>query len=33
MTKSGKSKWVRWYDIANIIPVKPGQIWVHIKKE
>jgi hypothetical protein len=32
MTKTGKSKWVRWYDIANIIPVKPGQIWVHIKK-
>jgi len=32
MTKSGKSKWARWHDIANIIPVKPGQIWVHLKK-
>ena len=32
MKKSGKSKWLRWHDVANIVPVKPGQIWVHVKK-
>ncbi|MFX1275401.1 MAG: hypothetical protein ACFFAH_02920 [Promethearchaeota archaeon] len=28
---SGKSKWVRWYDVANITPKKNGQILVHLK--
>ncbi len=28
---SGKSKWVRWHDVANITPKKNGQILVHLK--
>lgn len=33
--KKWKGKWIRWHDIANIVPIKPvkkGQIRVHIKK-
>lgn len=33
--KKWRSKWIRWHDVANIVPIKPvkkGQIWVHIKK-
>ncbi len=31
MYSSGKSKWVRWHDVANIIPKKNGQILVELK--
>lgn len=26
-----KDKWVRWHDVANIIPKKPGQVQVVLK--
>ncbi|MFX1275402.1 MAG: zinc ribbon domain-containing protein [Promethearchaeota archaeon] len=28
---TGKDKWIRWYDIANIIPKKHGQVLVELK--
>jgi hypothetical protein len=28
---AGKSKWIRWHDINNIIPKKNGQVLVEIK--
>lgn len=28
---AGKSKWIRWHDVANIIPTKNGQILIEIK--
>lgn len=28
---SGKSKWVRWHDVANIIPKKNSQVLVELK--
>ena len=28
---AGKSKWIRWHDVANINPTKPGQIIVDVK--
>jgi len=28
---SGKSKWVRWHDVANITPKKDGQILMELK--
>ncbi len=31
LASSGKSKWVRWHDVANIIPKKYGQILVELK--
>ncbi|KKN27520.1 hypothetical protein LCGC14_0863760 [marine sediment metagenome] len=31
MYSRGKSKWVRWYDVANIIPKKKGQVLVELK--
>ncbi len=31
MMSAGKSKWIRWHDLAEIIPKKPGQILVKIK--
>ena len=27
----GKSKWVRWHDVANIIPKKNSQVLVELK--
>jgi hypothetical protein len=29
--KAGKSKWVRWHDVANFIPKKPGMILAELK--
>jgi hypothetical protein len=26
-----KDKWIRWHDVANIIPKKPGQVQVVLK--
>ncbi|MFX1256938.1 MAG: zinc ribbon domain-containing protein [Promethearchaeota archaeon] len=31
MYKHGKSKWLRWHDVANIIPKKPGVILIELK--
>ena len=31
MGQMGKSKWVRWHDVAGISPTKPGQIIVDVK--
>ncbi len=31
IASSGKSKWVRWHDVADIVPKKPGQILVLLK--
>ncbi len=31
LISAGKSKWIRWHDVANIIPKKDGQILVEIK--
>jgi len=28
---TGKSKWIRWHDVADIIPKKNGQILVELK--
>ena len=28
---AGKHKWVRWHDLAGIIPKKPGVLIVEIK--
>ena len=28
---AGKSKWVRWHDVAEIIPKKPGVVIIAIK--
>lgn len=28
---AGKSKWVRWYDVADITPKKPGLVLMHVK--
>ncbi len=32
LMSAGKSKWVRWYDVYNIIPKGNGQIMVQFKK-
>ncbi|MFW9823439.1 MAG: hypothetical protein ACFFE4_10915 [Candidatus Thorarchaeota archaeon] len=31
MYSMGKSKWVRWHDVANFIPKKPGFILAEVK--
>ena len=31
MYSMGKSKWIRWHDVANIIPKKNGQELVELK--
>jgi len=31
LISAGKSKWIRWHNVANIIPKKDGQILVEIK--
>jgi hypothetical protein len=31
MGQMGKSKWVRWHDVADIVPKKPGQVLVSLK--
>ncbi len=30
MMSAGKSKWVRWHDVNDITPKKPGQVLVHL---
>ena len=27
----GKSKWVRWHDVGDLVPRKPGQLLAYIK--
>jgi len=31
LASAGKSKWVRWHDVANIAPKKDGQILMELK--
>ncbi|MFX1478744.1 MAG: hypothetical protein ACFFCI_11500 [Promethearchaeota archaeon] len=31
MGQIGKSKWVRWHDVADVMPKKPGQVLVSLK--
>ncbi len=31
MYSAGKRKWIRWHDVANIIPIKYGQVLVELK--
>ena len=31
-SKKWRGKWIRWHDIANIVPTGYGETWVHIKK-